>query len=86
MAQPSMSQPSTARGRRISATQAMPTATTGARTEIANAMSMIGPMPGMTRMSNPENRISMNSAHTVTRYEALHRKLDFNPRDWKQRS
>jgi hypothetical protein len=29
-------------------------------------MSRIGPIPGMIRMSKPENRINMNEHHTAT--------------------
>jgi hypothetical protein len=29
------------------------------------ATSRIGPIPGMTRMSKPENRINMNKHHTA---------------------
>ena len=64
-AHPSISQLTAVRGRWISETPTMPIATTGATTATASAPSMIGPIPGMTRMSNPENRININKHHTA---------------------
>jgi hypothetical protein len=62
-AHPRISQLMAARGRRTSAISAMPVATIGARTTLASAASMIGPMPGIIRMSNDEKRINRKKTH-----------------------
>jgi hypothetical protein len=64
-AQPRINQSSAPRGRLITEIPAMPIATTGPTIEKPKATSRIGPIPGMTRMSKPENRINMNKHHTA---------------------
>jgi hypothetical protein len=75
--QPRISQPEAAVGRRITEIPAMQTTTTGPTMDTASATSMIGPIPGMTRMSNPENRININRHHTAAQIARQQIAADF---------
>jgi hypothetical protein len=60
IAHPNVSQFSGTRGCRTSAAPAIPVATIGATRATTSAISMIGPIPGMTRISSGEKRIIRN--------------------------
>jgi hypothetical protein len=60
IAHPNVSQFIDARGCRTSAAPAIPVATIGATKATTSAISMVGPIPGMTRISSGEKRIIRN--------------------------
>ena len=78
MAHPNISQFIDARGCRTNAAPAIPVATIGATKATTSAISMNGPIPGMTRISNAEKRITRNinqiAAHTARQDIAAVRK------------